>query len=62
MGGLCPKAERTQGDGVQLLDVAHVPYSGIPLLLNTADSAALLGRKDLFLFQAKAEKLKIDCE
>lgn len=60
MGGLCPKAERTQGDSVQLQDVAHVPYSGTPLLLNTADSAAFLGREDLFFFQARAEKLKID--
>lgn len=38
-----------------------MPYSGTPLLLNTADSAAFLGREDLFIFQAKAEKLKIDC-
>lgn len=37
-----------------------MPYSGTPLLLNTADSAAFLGREDLFLFQARAEKLKID--
>lgn len=37
-----------------------MPYSGTPLLLNTADSAAFLGREDLFLFQARAEKLKTD--